>query len=119
MSEELVAALQELADGSLRSVASYTVDDYTVHHLRDDVEAAYTVTDIEAIHEHLAVDGLSKQRLESLFDAGDYRSSMHEFEDALVFHLTNDDSGLFVSIDRFASIPLSTVLYRCRDQLVA
>jgi hypothetical protein len=115
--DALVRELHELAGDSLRVVATYDRQGYEIRHARDDVDAR--LGDIAAdVHQDLVLEGLSREHLEELFDAGDLRCSMHRFETVTAFHFAEAEyRGLFVSIDSDADVPLASFTDTCWSSL--
>lgn len=111
--DELVGDLRELPGDALRVVATYDRAGYDVRYIRDDVEGRLARV-ADDVHQDLVLEGLSRQHLEALFDAGDLRCSMHRFEGMTAFHFPEAEySGLFVSIDSDADVPLASFTETC------
>lgn len=115
--DELVEALREHAGSSLRVVAEYDRDGYEVRHVRDDV-GARVADRADAVHRDLVLEGISREHLESLFEAGDFHCTMHRFDELTAFHFADTEyQGLFVSVDSDADVPLATFADTCWRRL--
>lgn len=111
---ELVTDAREHVGESLRVVATYDEHDVEFRYLRDDVAEAYTADDIDAIREHVLLEGLQEPHLESLFNDRDLRCQMLAFEDALGFHFNSDTtSGHFVAVDSTGLDDLNAFITDC------
>ncbi|MFB6269915.1 MAG: hypothetical protein ABEH83_08235 [Halobacterium sp.] len=109
----LVETLQGHAGDSLRVVAEYDRDGYEIKYARDDVGAR--LADVaEAVHRDLVLEGISREHLEDLFRAGDLHCTMHRFDEITAFHFPDAEyTGLFVSVDSDADVPLATFADTC------
>lgn len=115
---ELIASLQALVNGALRSVAYYDEAKYDSLYRREDIETGYTPDESQEIIDDLTVQGLSRQYLESLFNAGSLECTMLRFEDALMFHFPESDhTGLFVTIDTGTTIDIDQFVSLCEAHL--
>lgn len=115
--EAFVATLQADVGDNLRAVAEYDADGYDVFYARDDVAARLPKV-AEEIHEDLILQGIGRERLEDLFDAGDLHCSMHRFDDLTAFHfVAGRYTGLFVSVDSDADVPLKSFASACTARL--
>ncbi len=113
----LVAALREQAGDALRVVATYDRDGYDPVYVRDDVEG-HLADQAERVHDELVLQGLGRGHLEDLFAAGDLQCSIHRFDDLTAFHFAvGEFSGLFVSVDSEADLPLATFAETCKKHL--
>ncbi|WP_336034555.1 hypothetical protein [Halobacterium yunchengense] len=111
--DELVDALHEHAGDALRVVAEYDRDGYDLRYVRDDVGARLG-TRADAIHRDLVLEGISREHLEGLFDAGRLHCTMHRFDQLTAFHFADaEHTGLFVSVDSDADVPLATFADAC------
>ena len=114
---EVLEGIQELTGDSLRTVATYADDGYEFHYARDDISARINHL-AEDIHKDLIIEGIGRDYMEDLFDAGSLRCSMHRFDDLSAFHFVGKDyTGLFVSIDSDANVPLQEFSQLCRKLL--
>ncbi len=115
--DELAAELRAQAGDALRVVAEYDRDGYDLRYVRDDVDER--LDDVaDDIHRDLVLEGISRERLEDLFDAGDLRCSMHRFEEVTAFHFAEAEyAGLFVSIDSGVDVPLASFTDTCWKSL--
>jgi len=115
--DELVAELQQQAGDALRVVAEYDRTGYEIRYARGDVEARLADR-ADDIHENLVLEGISRSHLEDLFEAGDLHCSMHRFDEVTAFHFAEAEyTGLFVSIDSDADIPLASFTDTCWKRL--
>lgn len=115
---KLVASLRDEVDDALRTVAYYDEAKYDSLYRRSDIEIGYTPDETQAIIDDLTVQGLSRQYLEGLFNAGALECSMFHFEDALMFHFPESDrTGLFVTIDTGTNVNLDRFISICHSHL--
>lgn len=115
--DELVGELQELAGDALRVVATYDRAGYDVRYTREDVQGRLDRV-ADDVHQDLVLEGLSRQHLEALFEAGGLQCSMHRFENMTAFHFPEAEyRGLFVSIDSDADVPLASFTDTCWSSL--
>ncbi|MFB6120078.1 MAG: hypothetical protein ABEJ68_03060 [Halobacteriaceae archaeon] len=113
----LVDDLHAMTDGGLRAVATYDRDGYDLVYARDGLEA-HIADRAPAIHRNLILEGIGTAHLEDLFRAGDLHCSMHRFEEVTAFHfVAGEYTGLFVSVDSGADVPLATFSDRCEAAL--
>ena len=115
--DALVAALRELAGDALRVVATYDREGYAPIYV-----APWAVERVrsrgEQVHDELVLQGLGRGHLEDLFGAGDLQCSVHRFDDLTAFHFASGEfSGLFVSVDSEADLPLATFSETCKEHL--
>ena len=116
-SAALVSDLRAMADGGLRVVATYDRDGYDLVYAREDVRER-TADRAPGIHQDLILEGIGTAHLEDLFDAGAIQCSMHRFEEVTAFHFVSGEyTGLFVSVDPEADVPLATFADRCEAAL--
>lgn len=115
---QLVNSLQSLVNGALRSVAYYDEAKYDSLYRRKDIKTGYTPNESQAIIDDLTVQGLSRQYLEGLFNAGALECSMFQFEEALLFHFPESDhTGLFVTIGAGTDIDIDQFVSLCKSHL--
>lgn len=115
--EGLRRDLQGEVDDALRVIATYSRDGYDPHYVRADVEARVAERG-DDIHDDLVLQGIGREGLESLFDAGSLHCSVHRFDEVTVFHFVDEDyTGLFVSLDSDADVNLPRFAERCRERL--
>ena len=113
----VVADLRQHVDDDLRVVAEYDADGYDAFYVRRDVTPRLTQVGDE-LHDDLLLQGVGSERLEDLFEAGPLHCSMHRFEDLTAFHFVAAAfSGLFVSVDAGADVPLSSFAETCESRL--
>jgi len=116
-SKNEINAIREEGKDSVRVIAEYDDAGYDVQYVRDDVEAKMQ-TVAEEIHDELVIQGMGREYLEELFQAGNLHCSVHRFDEVTAFHFIEEQfTGLFVSIDSDADIPLATFTDTCRDAL--
>jgi len=91
--------LRSLVGDALRSVAIYDEDGYDFRYLRDELDGR--AEDLAAdIHQNLVLEGIGKEHLEDLFEAGDLHCTLHEFEEMQAYHfVTGQFEGVFVGLD--------------------
>lgn len=112
-----IERIRQEAGDSLRVVATYDAEGYDVHYVRDDVQPKIEET-AEDIHYELVIQGVGREYLERLFDAGELHCSVHRFDELTAFHFLKEGyTGLFVSIDSDGDVPLATFADTCRDLL--
>jgi hypothetical protein len=117
VSDDIVTDLRDAAGDAVRVVATYDENGYSLVHCRDDV-AARTQDRAPEVHEDLVLQGVGRERLEDLFEAGDLHCSVHRFDDLTAFHFLADEyEGLFVSIDADVDVPLASFAETCRSYL--
>ncbi|WP_235853511.1 hypothetical protein [Halosimplex salinum] len=113
----LVEALRDLAGDSIRVVATYDRDGYDPAYVRPDAEPRVEVH-AERVHDELVLQGLGRGHLEDLFGAGDLQCSVHRFDDLTAFHFAAAEfTGLFVSVDSDADLPLATFSETCKSHV--
>lgn len=116
-SEDDIETIRKVAGDSLRVIAEYDQEGYDMQYIRDDVEAKIG-TVAEEIHEELVIRGIGRGHLEQLFQAGNLNCAVHRLDEVTAFHFIDEEfTGLFVSIDSDADIPLVTFADTCRDTL--
>lgn len=109
----LVAELHDLAGDALRVVATYDREGYEVRYARDDLQGRLESV-ADGVHQDLVLEGVGREHLESLFEAGDLRCTMHRFDELTAFHFPDDEyRGLFVSVDSDADVPLASFTDTC------
>jgi len=115
VSDSVTTDLREEAGDALRVVATYDRDGYDLVYCRDDVTGR--MDDVATgIHDDLVLQGVGREHLESLFDAGELHCSVHRFDEVTAFHfLASDQTGLFVSIDPDADVRLASFADTCRE----
>jgi hypothetical protein len=116
-SAEDIDAIREVGGDAVRVIAEYDDEGYDVQHLRSDVEARVQAV-ADEIHQDLVIQGMGKEYLEELFQAGELHCSVHRFDDVTAFHFIDKEfTGLFVSVDSDADIPLASFTDTCHDVL--
>lgn len=117
ISQEDIDAIRREADDDLRVIAEYDKEGYDALFVREDVVPKLEGV-AEKIHEDLIIQGMGREYLEQLFDAGKLHCSMHRFDEVTTFHFIDEEfTGLFVSLDSDADIALATFADTCRAQL--
>ncbi|SEW05185.1 hypothetical protein [Halobacterium jilantaiense] len=117
VSDSVTADLRAEAGDALRVVATYDPDGYDLVYCRDDVTER-TADRAPAIHDDLVLQGVGREHLESLFEAGDLHCSVHRFDDLTAFHfLASEYTGLFVSVDNDADVRLASFADACREHV--
>jgi hypothetical protein len=115
--DALLEALEAKAGDALRVVATYDREGYEAFHVRDDA-AARVSERADAVHDELVLQGIGRDYLEDLFHAGDLQCSMHRFDELTAFHFTAQEyTGLFVSVDSGADVPLATFSEVCKHHM--
>jgi len=117
VSDSVTADLRDEAGDALRVVATYDRDGYDVVYCREDV--AGRMDDVASgVHDDLVLQGVGRDHLESLFDAGELHCSVHRFDDLTAFHfLASEYTGLFVSIDSDANVRLASFADACSEHI--
>jgi hypothetical protein len=115
--QDEIDAIRQEANGALRVLATYDREGYDPIYVRGDVEPKVK-TVAEEIHDELVIQGMGREYLEQLFEAGELHCSMHRFDEITTFHFLDERfTGLFASIDSGADIRLATFADRCRELL--
>lgn len=107
---DLVADARDRIGAGLRAVATYDLDEYEVQFCRRDVEAGYTGDTADALFEDVVLRELSRDYVQSLFDAGELDATVHSFEDAIVCQFFGPGTGVLVSFDATADVRLREFL---------
>ena len=116
-SKKEINAIREVGGDPVRVIAGYDDEGYDVQYVRDDVETKLRNV-AEEIHDELVIQGMGREYLEELFQAGELHCSVHRFDDVTAFHFIDEQfTGLFVSVDSAADVPLATFTDTCRDVL--
>lgn len=95
-------ALDPTARSHLRSVVGYTLEDYTIHYMREDVESQYDNTEIETAIDELRYESLNRHHINSVFSTvhGEQRCRVTIFENAIELNFIVDDGrGVEVAFD--------------------
>jgi hypothetical protein len=117
VSDSVTTDLRDEAGDALRVVATYDPDGYDLVYCREDVTER-TADVGPDIHDDLVLQGVGRDHLESLFDAGELHCSVHRFDEVTAFHfLANEYTGLFVSIDADADVRLASFADVCREHI--
>jgi len=112
--ELLLGELRATAGEALRVVATYDRDGYDPVYVREDVSERLGGR-ADAVHEELVLQGIGREYLEDLFDAGDLQCSMHRFDELTAFHFVAAEyTGLFVSVDSDAEVSLASFAETCK-----
>jgi hypothetical protein len=117
--DTLVEALRSRAGGALRCVAEYDEDGYHLAYVREDITSTARLGQLaDDIHSDLVLQGIGREHLENLFEAGSLHCSMHRFDDLTAFHFVSaEHTGLFVSLDSNADVPLASFAGDCEAHL--
>jgi len=108
------APFRDAAGSALRALAVYDREDLELVYEREDVSTKERVVD--DIHEELVLGELGTDRLEALFQVGDWHCTMHRFERAVcIHHGTGDYRGVLVSVDTDAGVDLEAVARACEQ----
>lgn len=115
--DALVSDLTSVAGEGLRSVAVYDEDGYDFLYLRDGLgdRASDLASDI---HQNLVLEGIGKEYLEELFEAGELHCTLHEFEHMQAYHfVTGQFEGVFVGVDSGVHVESGAVRAVVHDHL--
>lgn len=99
---QLLDALRESDDASLRLAIQYSGDDATVLFIREDIDNQYADHELEARIEALIVKGLGDPpREESLYDFGRLDATVRWYDEVMAVHFPYREwSGLVFTFDR-------------------
>lgn len=102
---DLIEALRESEDTSLRLAVRYSGDDSTMLYVRDDIDDQYADHELEERVEALIVKGLGDPpREESLYDFGRLDATVRWYDEVIAVHFPYREwSGLVFTFDRQAS----------------
>lgn len=115
---ELVTALEAEVGDRLRVVGEYSDEGYDIHYVRDDVRPKVEEMDVDRIHQELVLQGLGREHLEDLFDAGNLQCSVHRFDEMTACHfLQTETTGKYVSVDSDATIEFRSFVETCKEHL--
>ena len=103
--QELVDALRDQTDASLRTAIRYSGDDWRLLYVRDDLTERYSEPELEERVEALVMKGLGDPpREESLYDFGRLDAVFRWYDAVLVATFpVREWSGLVFTFDREAS----------------
>lgn len=107
---DLVADARQRIGSGVRAVATYGPDEYEVLFCRRDVEAEYTGDGADVLFEDVLLQELSRDYVQSLFDAGELDATVHSFEDAIVCQFFGPGAGVLVTYDATADVRLREFL---------
>lgn len=117
--DTLIDELRDIVGDGLRVVATYEAEEYEIHYVRDDLRDDVGSLDVDRIHRELIMEGISREYLEELFDAGDLGYLALSFEQALALHFAGPGhTGLYVAIEPDAVDPLPA-LHGCCESFVS
>jgi hypothetical protein len=119
--ESIVSELRERYPGSVRAVATYDQDSYTVEYSGEGVDEEYSSEDVENIYDDVVLQDVGSVFHETLFhDMGEVRGKIRIFEDGTVAHFwpTDGEDGLFVSLDGEADPGIRTLYGIAEDYYV-
>ncbi len=102
---DLIEALRDADDASLRLAAQYSGDDATLLFVSEAIDARYADHELEARVEALVVKGLGDPpREEQLHDFGRLDATVRWYDEVMVAHFPYREwSGLVFTFDRQAS----------------
>jgi len=105
VSQELSAIVDQVRsgdEGTLRLVVKYSGDDHEVVHVRDDIQAQFSETELDERVETLVMKGLGDPAQEgALFDFGTLDATVRWYDAVVVAHLpVREWSGLVFTFDR-------------------
>ena len=104
--------LDEVGD-ALRYVARYDAEGYEQLYVRGDVQERRHRELFDNVYVEARYEGSEKAWLEEQLESGELRSTLHSFDDLLLFNLLHDENvGLLVSVDRDADLSLREFLAR-------
>jgi glutamate mutase epsilon subunit len=100
--QDLIDAILEKSDNTLRLVARYDGNDYEVVYARDDVTEGFTEAELTARIETFVMQGLGEPEQEqSLYDFGTLDATFRWYDEAVVAHIpVSDWTGLVFTFDR-------------------
>jgi hypothetical protein len=114
----LVDDLRTEVGEELRAVGTYEEADWELLYEREDISAKPRI--FAKIHEELILEGMGTEYLESVFEVGKLNCTMHSFEEAMCFHFVRGSmSGVFVSIEPDALLPLEAFVTICKESEIA
>ncbi|MCX2819723.1 hypothetical protein EGH25_10225 [Haladaptatus sp. F3-133] len=108
----VVSELRERYPGSVRAVATYDQDSYSLQYSAEGIDDEYSPEDIESIYDDVVLQDVGSVFHETLFhEMGDVRGKIRIFENGTVAHFwpTDDEEGLFVSLDGDADPGIRTL----------
>jgi GGDEF domain-containing protein len=99
---ELIDAILDDSDETLRLVARYDGDEFEVVYAREDVTAGFTEPELAGRVKTFVMQGLGEPDQEqSLYDFGRLEATVRWYDEAVVAHLPVDEwSGLVFTFDR-------------------
>jgi hypothetical protein len=98
--EQLLDRLQDLCGDSIRAVATYDRDGYTVHYATEEIIREYSEEDIDVIYDDVILEDVEQPLQEQLFDdMGTVEGKIKIFQDGTVAHFwpTEQKEGVFIS----------------------
>lgn len=115
--EGLTQSLRELLGDHLRVVAEYDQDGYQAVYIREGI-GDRVKQHADEVHNELVLQGIDRDHIEDLFDAGDLHCSMHRFEELTAFHFSRAEyGGLFVTVDTDIELNLERFIDTVNDHL--
>ena len=104
--------LDEVGDG-LRYVARYDAEGYEQLYVRGDVQERRHREAFDNVYQEARYETDEKAFVEAKLESGRLRSTLHSFDDLLLFNLiAGRDEGVLVSVDRDADVSLREFLTR-------
>jgi len=95
--ERLRHRYEEVAGGSFRGIAYYKDGDYETVYLRKDVEAKYSLNDIDEIMQDAVLDNIGERRISDLFEMGELSETIRCLEDGVILHFHRGEKKGFVA----------------------
>ena len=97
---DLVTDLRDDVGDGLRVVGEYSAEGYELHYVREDVRPKVDEMNLDRIHRELVLQGVGREYLEDLFDAGSLQCSVHRFDELTAYHFVRtEQTGGYVSVD--------------------
>ena len=108
---DLVPDLRDDVGDGLRVVAEYTAEGYDLHYVRDDVRPKVDEMNLDRVHRELVLQGVGREYLEDLFDAGSLQCSVHRFDELTAYHFVRTEkTGGYVSVDTSAPVRMEPLV---------
>ncbi|WP_435179987.1 hypothetical protein [Halorussus sp. AFM4] len=102
---DLVSDLRDDVGEGLRVVGEYSAEGYDLHYVREDVRPKVEEMNTDRVHRELVLQGVGREYLEDLFDAGSLQCSVHRFDELAAYHFVRDENtGGYVSVDTGATV---------------
>lgn len=115
--QDLVESIRERTGDGLRVVAVYDEEGFETVHVRDGLAARLEELG-GRIHRDLVLQGIGRQHVEGMFEAGRLQSTVQHFEELTAFYLsTGEYSGMFVSVDADVDLRVTTFTDLCMEHV--